>query len=54
MALNPPISMSGIPLRVADEYILLDREGVEIEVKVPGMKSLSGKGKVRALKTSFS
>lgn len=54
MALNPPISMSGIPLRVADEYILLDREGVEIEVKVPGMKSLSGKGKVLLIQPSFT
>ena len=46
MALNPPISMTGIPLRVSDEYILLERDGTEIEVKVPGMKALSAKGKV--------
>jgi hypothetical protein len=46
MALNPPISMAGVPLRVADEFILLERDGTEIEVKVNGMKTLSGKGKV--------
>lgn len=46
MALNPPISMTGIPLRVSDEFILLEREGTEIEVKVPGMKALAAKGKV--------
>lgn len=46
MALNPPLSLSGIPLRVADEYILLERDGTEVEIKVQGMKSLSGKGKI--------
>ena len=46
MALNPPVSLQGVPLRVADEYILLERDGTEIEAKVQGMKTLSAKGKV--------
>ena len=46
MALNPPVSMAGVPLRVADEFILLERDGTEIEVKVNGMKTLSSKGKI--------
>ena len=46
MALNPPISQSGVPLRLEEEYILLERDGIEIEIKVSGMKKLTGKGKV--------
>jgi hypothetical protein len=54
MALNPPISFTGVPLRVADEFILLERDGTEIEIKVPGMKTLSSKGKVKStLNRSF-
>lgn len=46
MALNPPVTMNGLPIRVADEFILLERDGIEIEVKVQGMSKLSAKGKV--------
>merc|ERR1712032_79909 len=38
--------MQGIPLRVSDEYILLERSGTEIELKVPNMKKVSMKGKL--------
>jgi hypothetical protein len=44
MALNPPISYQGLPLRVNDEYILLRRDGMEMEAKIPNMKTLSMKG----------
>ena len=46
MALNPPISHQGLPLRLEDEFILLERKGTEISVKVSGMKELKGKGKL--------
>lgn len=46
MALNPPVTMNGLPIRVADEFILLERDGIDIEVKVQGMSKLSAKGKV--------
>lgn len=44
MALNPPISYQGLPLRVSDEYILLERKGTELQMKVPNMKTISMKG----------
>ena len=45
MALNPPINNLGIPFRLEDEYVLVERKGMHIEVKVHGMSKLSGKGK---------
>lgn len=44
MALNPPISHQGLPLRVSDEYILLRRDGMELEAKIPNMKTIKLKG----------
>lgn len=46
MALNPPVSHSGIPLRLEEEYILLERRGIEVAIWVKGMKKLSAKGKL--------
>lgn len=46
MAQNPPVSHAGVPLRLEEEYILLERKGIDIAVKVEGMKKLDGKGKV--------
>jgi hypothetical protein len=46
MAVNPPINVNGIPFRLQDEYVLMERKGIDIEVKIPNKSSLSGKGKV--------
>lgn len=46
MALNSPISPAGIPFRLNDEFILLERPGMDIEVKIPGKSTISGRGKV--------
>ena len=46
MALNPPVSHSGIPLRLEEEFILLERRGIEVAISVKGMKKLTGKGKL--------
>lgn len=46
MAVNPPINEHGTPFRLQDEYILMERKGTEIEVKIPGRSSLSAKGKI--------
>jgi hypothetical protein len=49
MALNPPISPQGIPLRVEGESFLLERKSMEIEVKIDSNKEWgkkTGKGKV--------
>jgi len=35
MALNPPISLTGLPLRVDGEYLLLERKDIEVEFKIP-------------------
>ena len=36
MAFNPPVTNSGLPLRVDGEFLVLQRKNVEIEVKVDG------------------
>lgn len=46
MALNPPLNTNGTPFRLESEYILVERRGMEAEVKVKGMKKLGGKGVV--------
>ena len=46
MALNPPISMTGIPLRLDGEYLMLERKHIEAEFKIPVFGKRTGKGKV--------
>lgn len=46
MALNPPLNRNGTPFRLEREYILVERKGMEAEVKVKGMSKLSGKGTI--------
>lgn len=46
MALNPPLNNNGTPFRLESEYILIERRGMEAQVKVKGMKKLGGKGTV--------
>ena len=46
MALNPPVSLDGLPLSVDGEYLVLKREGVESEFKVPQLGKYTGKGTV--------
>lgn len=46
MALNPPISLTGIPLRLDGEYLMLERKHIEAEFKIPIFGKKTGKGKV--------
>jgi hypothetical protein len=46
MALNPPISIAGIPLRLDGEFLMLERKHIEAEFKVPVFGKKTGKGKV--------
>lgn len=47
MALNPPISLDGVPFRLQNENILLKRKGMHIEIKSEKMKNkISEKGRV--------
>lgn len=34
MALNPPISLQGLPLRVEGEYMVLKRKDIDVEYKI--------------------
>ena len=44
MALNPPISLDGLPLRVEGEFLVLKRKDIEVEYKVPQYGKKTGKG----------
>jgi len=46
MALNPPISLTGLPLRVDGEYLLLERKDIEVEFKIPEWGKKTSKGKL--------
>lgn len=37
MALNPPLNSIGEPFRVQNEIFILQRKGIEFEVKVKGL-----------------
>ena len=50
MALNPPLNENGDPFRVDNnECFILQRKGIEFEVKVEGLGKMTGKGKVSKL-----
>lgn len=44
MALNPPQLADGTPTRLEGEYFVLNRKGIEFEVKIPNYGKKSGKG----------
>lgn len=44
MAINPPISLEGLPLSVDGEYFVLKRKDIEVEFKVPEYGKQTGKG----------
>lgn len=46
MAYNPPLSINGVPLRVEGEYMILERNNIEIEVNIPVLGVKKSKGKV--------
>ena len=46
MALNPPISIAGVPLRLDGEYMMLERKDIEGEFKIPIFGKKTAKGKV--------
>jgi hypothetical protein len=46
MALNPPISLDGLPLRVEGEYLVLKRKDIEGEFKIENIGKKTGKGLV--------
>jgi len=53
MALNPPISLQGLPLSVDGEYLVLKRTDIEVEFKVNQLGKFTGKGDVILLKKAL-
>lgn len=46
MAINPPLSPDGTPLRVPGEIFVMTRKDMEFEIKVTGLGKLTGAGHV--------
>ena len=44
MALNPAISPNGDPYRAHGEHFIMQRKGMEFEVKINGLGKFKGKG----------
>jgi hypothetical protein len=50
MALNPPLIEDGHPFRIDGEFFLMERKGIEFEVKVKNGNKYKGKGVVNIYK----
>jgi hypothetical protein len=46
MALNPPLTGQGEPFRIEGEHFIMQRKGIEFEVKVEGLGKMKGTGMV--------
>ena len=46
MALNPPLNPSGEPFRIEGEHFIMQRKGIEFEIKVEGLGKMKGNGMV--------
>ena len=46
MSLNPPLTPEGIPCWLQGECVLLERKGMEIGIKCPGMSDVSADGRI--------
>ena len=53
MAINPPISENGIPLRVEGELLVLKRYDIETEIKIPQFGKKKGRGYVKKTKKKY-
>lgn len=49
MALNPPLNDTGEPLRIEGEHFVMQRKGIEFEIKVDGLGKFKGEGLVSSL-----
>ena len=47
MALNPPLTNEGFPIRLDGEYFLLEREDIEFDSYIDNGGRRCGKGKVK-------
>ena len=46
MALNPPLNEIGEPFRIEGEHFIMQRKGIEFEIKVEGLGKFKGNGMV--------
>ena len=46
MALNPPLNEIGEPFRIEGEHFIMQRKGIEFEIKVDGLGKFKGNGMV--------
>jgi hypothetical protein len=46
MALNPPLNDLGEPFRIDGEHFIMQRKGIEFEIKVDGLGKFKGNGMV--------
>lgn len=46
MALNPPINEVGEPYRIEGEHFIMQRKGIEFEIKIEGLGKMKGEGMV--------
>lgn len=46
MSLNPPLSEVGEPFRIEGEHFVMQRKGIEFEIKVNGLGKFKGQGLV--------
>lgn len=46
MALNPPINSNGEPFRIEGEHFVMQRRGIDFEIKVEELGKMKGSGMV--------
>ena len=46
MSLNPPLNEAGEPFRIEGEHFVMQRKGIEFEIKVEGLGKFKGQGLV--------
>ena len=53
MALNPPLNEIGEPFRIEGEHFIMQRKGIEFEIKVEGLGKFKGNGMVCIYNKSY-
>ena len=46
MALNPPINSNGEPFRIEGEHFVMQRRGIDFEIKIEELGKMKGSGMV--------
>jgi hypothetical protein len=54
MALNPPLAHDGRPMRVQGEFLVLQRCGIEFDVRIPNIGKRNAKGTVSSISSNLN